>query len=316
VSGCTPTGNQTCGNVEDLSCIDTTNCWASADGSTAGGGTTTGAPVFKWDGVSWTAHFVDSSTNSCKKTDFDSVAFSDAQHGYVAGEGGCGHAGLPDFPMMFSTADGGLTWTEISLPPTTLSGPSEIHAIGFADPCHGWAVGEIGTIFAFTDPAGCMKQLTVTKTGTGAGSVSSSPAGIDCGATCQASFDQGTHVQLTASPDASSDFTGWTGDCTGTGACDVTMDTARSVTAAFALKTETLTVTVKGKGKVSSTPAGIGCPADCTEGYPYNTSVKLTEKPKKGWHFVKWTGSCIGKTSTCTLLMTDVRAAKATFAKT
>jgi Divergent InlB B-repeat domain len=68
--------------------------------------------------------------------------------------------------------------------------------------------------------------LTVSKQGDGSGEVSSSPAGIGCGGTCQASFDAGTGVTLTATPDTSSIFTGWSGDCTGTGSCQVTMDHA------------------------------------------------------------------------------------------
>ncbi|MGH2984129.1 MAG: PKD domain-containing protein [Solirubrobacterales bacterium] len=78
-------------------------------------------------------------------------------------------------------------------------------------------------------------SLTVSKDGTGSGTVTSSPAGISCGDSCQASFDAGTLVTLTASPDASSTFSGWSGACSGTGTCQVTMDQARSVTATFAV---------------------------------------------------------------------------------
>src|SRR2546427_142479 len=62
--------------------------------------------------------------------------------------------------------------------------------------------------------------LTVTKAGTGSGAVTSSPAGITCGATCAASFASGTAVTLTAAPAAGSTFGGWTGGgCSGTPAC-------------------------------------------------------------------------------------------------
>jgi vibriolysin len=64
--------------------------------------------------------------------------------------------------------------------------------------------------------------------------VSSSPAGISCGSGCQAAFAAGSSVALTATPAAGSIFTGWTGDCTGGGSCQVTVDQARSVTATFA----------------------------------------------------------------------------------
>ena len=77
-------------------------------------------------------------------------------------------------------------------------------------------------------------DLTVTKDGTGGGNVTSSPAGIDCGSTCVAAFDEDTDVTLTATPNGSSTFDGWSGaGCTGTGTCQVTMSQARSVNATF-----------------------------------------------------------------------------------
>jgi hypothetical protein len=67
----------------------------------------------------------------------------------------------------------------------------------------------------------------------GGGSVTSSPPGIDCGTTCSASYVSGTSVTLTATPDANSTFTGWSGDCTGTDPCVVPMSMAHSVKATF-----------------------------------------------------------------------------------
>jgi len=75
--------------------------------------------------------------------------------------------------------------------------------------------------------------LSVSKAGTGGGTVTSSPAGINCVSTCSALFDSGTVVTLTATPGATSTFTGWSGACTGTGTCVVTMDAAKSVTSTF-----------------------------------------------------------------------------------
>ncbi len=76
--------------------------------------------------------------------------------------------------------------------------------------------------------------LTVTTSGSGAGSVTSAPAGIDCGAACTAPFASGTVITLTATPTASSTFAGWSGEgCSGTGTCQVTMSQARSVNATF-----------------------------------------------------------------------------------
>jgi subtilisin len=81
-------------------------------------------------------------------------------------------------------------------------------------------------------------QQTVTHslsvTVSGSGSVGSDPAGIDCGSACQATFAAGTSVVLTATAGSGSVFTGWSGACSGTTTCAVTMDGAKSVTATFA----------------------------------------------------------------------------------
>jgi hypothetical protein len=75
--------------------------------------------------------------------------------------------------------------------------------------------------------------LTVTKAGSGSGTVTSTPAGIDCGATCTASFASGTAVTLAATPASGSTFAGWGGACSGTGPCVVGLTAATTVTATF-----------------------------------------------------------------------------------
>jgi hypothetical protein len=76
--------------------------------------------------------------------------------------------------------------------------------------------------------------LTVTKAGTGSGTVSSNPSGINsCSSTCTASFPANTSVTLTQSAAGGSTFGGWSGACSGTGGCTVTMNTNQSVTATF-----------------------------------------------------------------------------------
>ncbi len=75
--------------------------------------------------------------------------------------------------------------------------------------------------------------LTVVKAGTGSGLVKSSPAGIACGSTCTHKFAPGTVVTLTATPRSGSTFMGWTGACSGTGSCVVTLSAAKAVKAKF-----------------------------------------------------------------------------------
>lgn len=78
-------------------------------------------------------------------------------------------------------------------------------------------------------------SLTVAVTGTGSGSVTSSPAGIDCPLDCSDDFDPGATVQLTAAPAAGSVFSGWSGACSGFGTgCGILLGGDRSATATFA----------------------------------------------------------------------------------
>ncbi len=82
--------------------------------------------------------------------------------------------------------------------------------------------------------AGAPQTLNVTKSGAGFGFISSSPAGISCGGQCSAAFPGGSSVTLTATPLEGSSFTGWSGDCTGSGVCTLLMNSTRNVTANFA----------------------------------------------------------------------------------
>ena len=85
-------------------------------------------------------------------------------------------------------------------------------------------------------------SLTVGDNGDGSGTVSSAPAGIDCGSTCVAGFPQNQNVTLTETPASGSVFTGWSGDCSGTSTtCQVTLSTARSVEASFVVPPSTAT---------------------------------------------------------------------------
>lgn len=79
-------------------------------------------------------------------------------------------------------------------------------------------------------------RLNVTKSGTGTGTVTSPPYNsINCGATCSYDASVGGVITLQATHDVGSVFAGWTGDCSGTGSCVVTMDSAKNVNAIFNL---------------------------------------------------------------------------------
>src|SRR5687767_315308 len=60
------------------------------------------------------------------------------------------------------------------------------------------------------------QQRTLTVTPTSGGTITSSPAGIDCGTTCSASFVDGSQITLTATGAMGNAFMGWSGACSGT----------------------------------------------------------------------------------------------------
>ncbi len=83
-------------------------------------------------------------------------------------------------------------------------------------------------------------DLVVSKSGNGTGTVTSDPVGINCGSDCAQSYDTAIQVTLHAAAEAGSVFTGWSGDCTGTLDCTLTININdfTSVTAIFEADTD------------------------------------------------------------------------------
>jgi uncharacterized repeat protein (TIGR02543 family) len=160
------------------------------------------------------------------------------------------------------------------------------------------------------------QTLTVSRDGAGAGTVTSSPEGIDCGSDCDEDFIEGTAVTLSAVPQGGSEFVGWSGDCSGMDpTCEVTMDAARNVTASFDGQSFALTVATDGDGvgTVTSVPSGIDCGADCSEAFGVGQVVTLTATAAPGHRFAGWSGDCAGTGVDCEVTMDQDRAATATF---
>lgn len=161
-------------------------------------------------------------------------------------------------------------------------------------------------------------SLVVTTDGTGAGNVTSVPAGIDLDAgNTTASFDDGTEVTLTATPATGSTFAGWTGACEGTDlTCTFTFSEGTSVTATFTLQSFTLTVATdgEGEGNVTSVPAGIDLDAgNTTADFDYGTVVTLTATAEDGWGFTSWSGACAGQGRICTFTIVEDAEITVTF---
>jgi len=84
------------------------------------------------------------------------------------------------------------------------------------------------------DIAPTSHALAVIFSGASGGTVASSPAGIDCGvSSCAASFPVGAKVNLAASAAAPTVFVAWSDACSGSGSCQVTMNSDRFVSAIF-----------------------------------------------------------------------------------
>ena len=99
-------------------------------------------------------------------------------------------------------------------------------------------VGNAGIIL---QSAPYLVNLYISKMGTGNGTVASTDGNIDCGSYCSETYNQGTIVTLTATPDAGSTFTGWADDCSGTASpLDVLMDHDKTCTATFILNAQVL----------------------------------------------------------------------------
>jgi hypothetical protein len=147
--------------------------------------------------------------------------------------------------------------------------------------------------------------VTVSKAGNGAGTVASSPAGINCGTTCSKTYLAGTSVTLAATPSAGSTFTGWSGGgCAGTAPCTFAGNTSVTVTASFGLASSTsasytVNVAKSGPGTVTSSEAGINCGSSCSA--TFNKTVTLTATPHQNFTFTGWRGGCSGTAPTCTV---------------
>ena len=225
----------------------------------------------------------------------------------------CGSSCSQDFATLTD-----VTLTAQAQPGSTFTGWSSVDS-GFScpgtDPCT-VTMDQDRSVTATFAPISF--QLTVTKAGTGTGTVTSSPAGIKCGTTCSSFFLQGTPVTLTATPGTNSAFAGWSSDCTGTGTCQVTMDQDRSVVATFNSTKQSLTVikTGAGVGSITSDPAGISCGSACTHRYSTAT-VTLTATAGGNSAFNGWSSadpgfSCPG-TGPCTVTMDMPRTISADF---
>jgi hypothetical protein len=162
---------------------------------------------------------------------------------------------------------------------------------------------------------GPQRQLTIVFLGSGGGSVSAN--GMPCASGCTLAFTPGAEVALTPTAAGNSSFGGWSGACSGTGACMLLLDHDQTVNVTFNLNTVQVTlqtsVTPLGTGSVMLTPAGTACGPGCAT-FPMGQAVTLTPVPSLGLSFVGWSGGgCDAQTGACTVTLSDTTNVVATF---
>ena len=170
-----------------------------------------------------------------------------------------------------------------------------------------------------------IQTFTITVTAiTGDGNVADGTAGdIDCDdssltGTCSDTYDAGTTVTLTATPDTGWRFGSWGGDCSSetTDTCTITdIQAAKSVSVTF-IEVHDVVVTVVGTGGTVTDGAegALSCTSassPCTETYDATTNVTLTAAPDTGYQFDGWTGTDAGDCSGTTCTFSSLASAKA-----
>ena len=185
------------------------------------------------------------------------------------------------------------------------------------------------SVYVYFEPA---PTLEVYFLGTGSGRITSSPAGIDCGQPCKASFPHGTKVTLTAVPKAGSSILRWSpGACQEQGnkltpyagsTCTFVLNDNLSIYVYFS-PAPTLFLYITGRGRVRSSPAGIACNESCKASFPAKTKVVLTATPAAGWKIDSWSAGCREQGNklnpyhgtACTLVMDAEKSANISFVK-
>ncbi|HET8529223.1 MAG TPA: hypothetical protein VFL60_09950 [Gaiellaceae bacterium] len=119
---------------------------------------------------------------------------------------------------------------------------------------------------------------------------------LPCGGGCDAlPLDEGESVSVQAVAAAGWAFDSWSGACSGhVSSCTLRVGGPTAATALFVRAPLRVTVSVRGRGRVHSTPVGVDCPGVCRVSFTPRT-VRLAAVAARGWRFAGWSGACTGR---------------------
>ena len=203
------------------------------------------------------------------------------------------HYHLQDVLVDGSSVNGSLTWDG---------------KIAYYRFIHVTADHDITAVFSIDTPT-----LTVLKPGTGTGTVTAT--NIACGVDCSESYNYGSSVELTATPDTGSIFRGWiyAGVQVSTlSTYNIKMNGNRKIGAKF-LKTYDVGISKAGTGTGTVIASGINCGDDCNQTYIAGKTVTFNATPAPDSKFTGWSGDYTGKSKTILLPINGVKNITATF---
>jgi len=170
-----------------------------------------------------------------------------------------------------------------------------------------------GQIYSkFTEERSATTHFVVrtSTSGSGSGSITSSPAGGSCGVSCS-EFPDGTSVAFSASASAGSRFDGWSGDCSGTLSCSASGN--KTIVASFSPSLKMVTVTIGGEGTGSVSGGGLMCSKDTVLEKICSVAMEPGEKTLTlsltGGSVVEagaWDGCSSGTFTSCTFTLSDI----------
>jgi List-Bact-rpt repeat protein len=149
----------------------------------------------------------------------------------------------------------------------------------------------------------------------GSGTVTADVPGLQCSTSCTTTWNAGQSLVLSATPGPGAKLVRWSGACTGSATCSVSVTPGARVAALFAPAAYRLTVAVTGQGSIRSSSSGIACRPRCSASFPSYAPARLVAAPAKGWELGGWSGACHGMRKTCTVPMTAATTARATFVR-